>query len=68
MSKTLFSSGSLDDNIYVWDFTRPEMKLQITFSHKGGVTGVIWLSADKLTSVGIDHAVVIWNIPCPALK
>jgi hypothetical protein len=23
ISKTLFSSGSLDENIYVWDFTRP---------------------------------------------
>jgi WD40 repeat protein len=68
MSKTLFSSGSLDENIYVWDFTRPEMKLQISFSHKGGVTGVTWLSADKLASVGNDHAVVAWNIPSSALK
>jgi len=68
MSKTLFSIGSLDENIYVWDFNRPEMKLQIPFSHKGGVAGVTWLSADKLASVGNDHAVVSWNIPSSALK
>ena len=69
MSKTLFSSGSLyNPFIYVWDFTRPEMKLQIPFSPKGGVTGVTWLSADKLASVGNDHAVVTWNIPSSALK
>jgi len=68
MSKALFSSGSLDENIYVRDFTRPDMKLQIPFSHKSGVTGVTWLSADKLASVGNDHAVVTWNIPSSALK
>ena len=68
MSKTLFSSGSLDENIFVRDFTLPEMKLQIPFSHKGGVTGVTWLSADKLASVGNDHAVVTRNIPSLALK
>ena len=65
---TILSSGSLDENIYVWDYTRSEMKLQIPFSHKGGVTGVTWLSADKLASVGNDHAVVTWNIPSSALK
>ena len=59
---------SFDKNIYVWDFTRPGMKLQIPFS-QGGVTGVTWLSADKLASVGNDHAVVTWNIiPSSALK
>ena len=70
MSKTLYVyAGSLDENIYVWDFTRPDMKLQIPFSYKGGVTGVTWLSADKLASVGNDHAVVTWNIiPSSALK
>ncbi len=55
--------GSLDE-----DFTRPDMKLQIPFSHKGGVTGMTWLSADKLASVGNDHAVVTWNIPSFALN
>jgi hypothetical protein len=35
---------------------------QIPFSHKGGVTGVTWLSADNVASVGNDHPFVTWNI------
>ena len=57
------ASGSLDENIYVWDLHHPDAKLQIPFSHKGGVTGVAWLAVDKLVSSGNDHAVVTWNIP-----
>ena len=57
------ASGSLDENIFIWNLANPMTKLQLPFSHAGGVTGVGWLESNKLVSVGNDHAVVTWNVP-----
>lgn len=57
------ASGSLDENIYIWSAANPATKLQIPFTHMGGVTGLEWLAEGKLVSGGNDSAVVTWNVP-----
>lgn len=57
------ASGSLDENIYLWSPANPNSKLQIPFTHMGGVTAVEWLAEGKLVSGGNDSAVVTWNVP-----
>jgi WD40 repeat protein len=56
------ATGSLDENIFIWSLEKPMSKHQFTFSHSGGVTGVDWLAADKLVSVGNDHTIVTWDV------
>lgn len=57
------ASGSLDENIYIWNYMNYNDKIQIPFTHMGGVTGIEWLATNKLVSVGNDHTIVTWNIP-----
>lgn len=57
------ASGSLDENIFIWDIQSPMEKVQIPFAHNGGVTGVEWLDSQRLVSVGNDHCVVTWKVP-----
>lgn len=57
------ASGSLDENIFVWNPAKIETKVQIQFTHSGGVSGLDWLAEGKLVSAGNDGAVVTWNIP-----
>lgn len=56
------ASGSLDENIYIWNFANPTAFVQIPFSHPGGVTGLDWLDDQRLVSVGNDHTTVTWKI------
>jgi WD repeat-containing protein 1 (actin-interacting protein 1) len=66
------ASGSLDENIFIWNAANPGAKLQFSFSHMGGVSGLDWLpvaegaaasAALRLVSVGNDFTVVTWNFP-----
>eukprot|EP01032_Pedospumella_encystans_P007894 gene7894-9411_t len=57
------ASGSLDENIYLWSVANPASKLQLPFTHTGGVSAVEWLAEGKLISGGNDGAVVTWNVP-----
>jgi WD40 repeat protein len=57
------ASGSLDENIYIWNLSKPNSFSQFPFSHSGGVSGVQWMDDNRLVSVGNDHATVTWKIP-----
>jgi len=56
-------SGSQDESLILWSCAQPMKKLQIPFAHMGGVTGVVFLAADRLASVGGDHVVATWKVP-----
>jgi WD repeat-containing protein 1 (actin-interacting protein 1) len=57
------SSGSLDENVYIWDSEHPAKKLQLAFAHTGGVTCVEWNTAETLVSGGNDGTIVFWKVP-----
>jgi WD repeat-containing protein 1 (actin-interacting protein 1) len=56
-------SGSQDESLIVWSRAVPGKKLQLSYAHMGGVTGVAFLSEDRLVSVGSDHVIATWKIP-----
>lgn len=56
------ASGSLDENIFVWDLTKPTERVQFQFSHMTGVTGLGWLDAATLVSSGNDQTVLTWKV------
>jgi WD40 repeat protein len=56
------ASGSLDESIFVWDMSTPKKKIQYQFAHMSGVSGLSWLSSNKLVSCGNDQTVVTWNV------
>eukprot|EP00603_Paraphysomonas_imperforata_P006889 CAMPEP_0114434756 /NCGR_PEP_ID=MMETSP0103-20121206/12444_1 /TAXON_ID=37642 ORGANISM="Paraphysomonas imperforata, Strain PA2" /NCGR_SAMPLE_ID=MMETSP0103 /ASSEMBLY_ACC=CAM_ASM_000201 /LENGTH=632 /DNA_ID=CAMNT_0001604691 /DNA_START=25 /DNA_END=1923 /DNA_ORIENTATION=- len=55
------ASGSVDANIFLWDFNNPAAKLQLPFAHTGGVLGLDWISDDRLVSVGNDNCFNFWK-------
>jgi WD repeat-containing protein 1 (actin-interacting protein 1) len=55
------ASGSVDANIFLWDFHHPAAKLQLPFAHTGGVLGLDWLGDDRLVSVGNDNCFNFWK-------
>lgn len=55
------ASGSVDANIFLWDFENPSAKLQLPFAHTGGVLGVDWLADGRMVSVGNDNCINIWK-------
>lgn len=55
------ASGSVDANIFLWDINKPAAKLQIPYSHTGGVLGLAWLAEDRLVSVGNDNCFNFWK-------
>jgi WD40 repeat protein len=57
------ASGSLDENIILWSLERPSAKLQLPFAHMAGVSGIAFLSEERLVSAGNDHSVVTWKLP-----
>jgi len=64
-SGLFLASGSLDENIYVWNLMKPLSKVHIPLTHMGGVTALQWASEEKLISTGNDHTTLIWKIPPP---
>lgn len=62
-SGNVLASGSLDENIFLWNNSKPASKIQLAFAHMGGVTGLGWLSEESLISTGNDHTMVTWKIP-----
>jgi WD40 repeat protein len=58
---SFLASGSVDANIFLWDFNKPTAKLQLPFAHTGGVLGLDWLSNDRLVSVGNDNCFNFWK-------
>lgn len=59
------ASGSLDENIYIWNTVNTSSKQHLPFSHMSGVTGLGWLDDERLVSAGNDHVIVSWRIPPP---
>ena len=62
-SGNLLASGGLDENIFVWNCSKPLSKEHLPFSHAAGVTGVAWIDEEQLISVGNDHVIAMWRIP-----
>ncbi len=62
-SGDLLASGSLDENIFVWNLSKPAVKIQLAYAHTGGVTGLIWEGEKRLFSGGNDHSIVSWKLP-----
>jgi WD repeat-containing protein 1 (actin-interacting protein 1) len=60
------ASGSFDENIFIWNLAKPMSKIQIPFSHMGGVNEVQWINDERLVSGGNDHCIVTWRIPPPS--
>ena len=55
------ASGSVDANIFLWDFNKPTAKLQIPFAHTGGVLDLDWIDEERLVSVGNDNCFNMWK-------
>jgi WD repeat-containing protein 1 (actin-interacting protein 1) len=62
-SGNYLASGSVDESIIIWNLNSPLQKLQLSFTHVGGVTGIDWLGEDRLASGGQDGTVVLWKLP-----
>ena len=61
-SGSFLLSGSQDESLIVWSRESPSKKLQIPYAHMGGVTGAVFLSENRLVSVGSDHVIATWQI------
>jgi WD40 repeat protein len=57
------ASGSLDENIFIWNLSDVHKRIQFQFCHTGGVNSVSWLGPKSLISVGNDLCTVTWKIP-----
>jgi WD repeat-containing protein 1 (actin-interacting protein 1) len=60
------ASGSLDENIYIWDAVNIQNRKQLPLTHASGVTGLGWMDEERLVSSGNDHVIVTWRIPIGA--
>lgn len=56
------ASGSLDENIFIWNLSKPQERIQFQFSHMTGVTGLGWLNNATLVSTGNDQTVLTWKV------
>jgi len=57
------ASGSLDTSVIIWDIKDPHKRLTIPKAHPmAQVTGLAWLGADRLVTVGHDGAVRVWAV------
>jgi len=62
-SGELLASGAQDESIFIWNLAKPMSKVQLQFTHVGGVSGIEWLEENKIISSGADGVVVHWNVP-----
>ena len=63
---TVLASGGADDSIYLWSLQKKTKRLHYAFSHRGGVTGLQFLSSSStpwtILSVGNDACVNRWDV------
>jgi len=55
-------TGSVDTNVIVWSVSKPMKRIMINGAHYGGVTGVCWVDANTVASVGDDCCLKTWAI------
>ncbi|WVR03821.1 hypothetical protein IAU60_000817 [Kwoniella sp. DSM 27419] len=60
-NKRLASAG-LDEAIYLWNREKIVKNTAIKNAHPGGVSGVSWLTEDKLVTTGADGCVRTWAL------
>ncbi len=59
------ATGSNDSQVYIWNPANEMKKTKLAFAHKGGVTGVDWISPTELVTCGADRCVRIWAPTLP---
>ncbi|KAL7562514.1 hypothetical protein ACA910_008222 [Epithemia clementina (nom. ined.)] len=61
----VIASGSADDSIYLWCIDKLGKRIHYQFAHRGGITGLSFLSTGdgtyKFLSVGVDSVVNQWD-------
>ncbi|KNC78405.1 hypothetical protein SARC_09164 [Sphaeroforma arctica JP610] len=55
-------TGGIDQNIIVWSLEQSRKRLTFKNAHQGAVTGVDWLSDNKIVSAGQDAHVRTWDL------
>lgn len=56
------ASGSTDESIFLWNFSKSLSYRQIQFAHQAGITGIAWTGERSLVTTGNDHCIVTWNV------
>jgi WD40 repeat protein/MinD-like ATPase involved in chromosome partitioning or flagellar assembly len=56
----LLASGSWDKSIRIWDAATGEA-VRTLEGHNGDVTGLVWLSVNRLVSIAQDHTAIVWD-------
>eukprot|EP00013_Stygamoeba_regulata_P012926 CAMPEP_0177678464 /NCGR_PEP_ID=MMETSP0447-20121125/29021_1 /TAXON_ID=0 /ORGANISM="Stygamoeba regulata, Strain BSH-02190019" /LENGTH=602 /DNA_ID=CAMNT_0019187465 /DNA_START=146 /DNA_END=1954 /DNA_ORIENTATION=+ len=56
------ASGSLDQNIRIWNLEDPMQRDVIKLAHRGGVNGVVWLDDSTIASCGQDCTLKTWTV------
>jgi WD40 repeat protein len=59
---SIVASGGADDSIYLWSLLKKTKRVQYSFCHRGGVTGLQFLGEWRLLSVGVDACVNQWDV------
>jgi len=56
------ASASVDGHVYIWNVEKPDVKIPLLHAHRGGSSGVVWLSQNVFTSTGIDCCLKTWTL------
>ena len=68
---SVLASGAQDDSIYLWNLKKPIKRVQYSFAHRGGITGLEFLKnmdGMVLASVGNDGCVNLWDVTDEVMK
>ncbi len=68
---TVLASGANDDSIFLWSLKKPMKRVQLSFAHRGGITGLEFLQNMDgmiLASVGNDGCVNQWDVTDDVMK
>mmetsp|Transcript_12954 Transcript_12954/g.12585 ORF Transcript_12954/g.12585 Transcript_12954/m.12585 type:complete len:502 (-) Transcript_12954:182-1687(-) len=59
---TILATAGNDDSIYIWSLHKQTRRVHYPFSHRGGISGLQFLSNYILQSVGADACVNQWDV------
>ena len=64
----ILASASIDDNIYLWNLKKKMKRINYTFCHRGGITGLVWRNEEAIVTSGSDCCVCEWNVAADIKK